>query len=85
VSQVGIWLALPPKTPDAIVAAYIKAFDATLADPQYRTDFAKIDPDSPTASKADIESLINNLATVSHDTLDYVQTEIKHQDVDQTK
>ncbi len=85
VSQVGIWLALPPKTPDAIVAAYIKAFDATLADPQYRTDFAKIDPDSPTASKADIESLINNLATVSHDTLDYVQTEIKRQDVDQTK
>ncbi len=38
---------------------------------------------SPVASKADIEALIGKLATVSHDTLEYVQTEIKHQDVDQ--
>lgn len=84
VSQVGIWLALPPKTPDNIVAAYVKAFNETLADPQYRADFAKIDPDSPVASKSDIEALIGKLATVSHDTLDYVQTEIKQQNVDKT-
>ncbi len=84
VSQVGIWLALPPKTPDNIVATYVKAFNETLADPQYRADFAKIDPDSPGASKADIEALIGKLATVSHDTLDYVQTVIKQQDVDKT-
>ena len=30
VSQVGMWLALPPRTPDDIVATYVKAFEATL-------------------------------------------------------
>ena len=85
VAQVGIWLALPPKTPDNIVAAYGKAFSDTLADPQYRADFAKIDPDSPVASKADIEALVGKLATVSPETLAYVQAEVKRQDVDQTK
>lgn len=85
VAQVGIWLALPPKTPDNIVATYVKAFNDTLADPQYRADFAKIDPDSPVASKADIETLVGKLATVSPETLQYVQAEVKRQDVDQTK
>ena len=85
VAQVGIWLALPPKTPDNIVATYVKAFNETLADPQYRADFAKIDPDSPVASKADIEALVGKLATVSPETLEYVQAEIKQQNVDQTK
>ena len=84
-AQVGIWLALPPKTPDNIVATYVKAFNETLADPQYRADFAKIDPDSPVASKADIEALVGKLATVSPETLEYVQAEIKQQNVDQTK
>ena len=79
VSQVGIWLALPPATPDDVVAVYVKAFNATLADPHYRADFAKIDPDSPVASQADIENLVGKLATVSPATLDYVQAETKRE------
>jgi tripartite-type tricarboxylate transporter receptor subunit TctC len=84
VSQVGMWLALPPKTPQPIVAAYVKAFDETLKDPEYQADFAKIDPDSPVASKADIETLIGKLATVSAETVEYIQDEMKRQDVDRT-
>jgi tripartite-type tricarboxylate transporter receptor subunit TctC len=83
VSQVGMWLALPPKTPEPLVAAYVKAFGATLNDPDYRADFAKIDPDSPVASKADIEALIGRLAEVSPETLDYIKAEIKRQNVDE--
>lgn len=82
VSQVGIWLALPPATPSDIVATYVKAFNATLADPKYRADFAKIDPDSPVASQADIQDLVGKLATVSPATLDYVQAEVKREKVD---
>ena len=82
VSQVGIWLALPPAAPDKIVATYIKAFNATQADPQYRADFAKIDPDSPVATKADIEALVGKLATVSPETLEYMQGEVKRENVD---
>lgn len=82
VSQVGMWLALPPKTPAPIVAAYVKAFNETLKDPDYETDFSKIDPDSLVASKADIESLIDKLAKVSPETLGYVKEEMKLQNVD---
>jgi len=79
VSQVGMWLALPPRTPDRIVASYVKAFAATLADPGYQAEFAKIDPDSPVASKADLEKLIRELAKVSPETLAYIQGELKRQ------
>jgi tripartite-type tricarboxylate transporter receptor subunit TctC len=79
VSQVGMWLALPPRTPDRIVATYGKAFAATLNDPQYQVEFARIDPDSPVASKADLEKLVRELAKVSPETLDYIQAELKRQ------
>jgi hypothetical protein len=79
VSQVGMWLALPPRTPDRIVATYVKAFEATLKDPQYQVEFAKIDPDSPVAHKADLEKLVRELAKVSPETLDYIQAELKRQ------
>jgi hypothetical protein len=85
VSQVGMWLALPPKTPQPIVAAYVKAFDETLKDPDYQADFAKIDPDSLVASKADLEALIGRLAKVSPQTVEYIQDQMKRLDVDQTK
>jgi hypothetical protein len=85
VSQVGMWLALPPKTPKPIVDVYVKAFNETLEDPQYEADFAKIDPDSLVASKTDIEALIGKLAKVSPQTVEYIQDEMKRLDVDQTK
>jgi tripartite-type tricarboxylate transporter receptor subunit TctC len=79
VSQVGMWLALPPRTADGIVATYVKAFEATLKDPKYQVEFAKIDPDSPVASKADLENLVRELAKVSPTTLEYIQGELKRQ------
>jgi tripartite-type tricarboxylate transporter receptor subunit TctC len=79
VSQVGMWLALPPKTPGGIVAAYEKAFNATLQDSRYQAEFAKIDPDSPVASKAELETLMRELAKVAPETLDYVQAELRRQ------
>jgi hypothetical protein len=82
VNQVGMWLALPPRTPDAIVATYVRAFAATLNDPEYQAQFAKIDPDSSVASKTDLEMLVSELAKVSPETIEYIQAELKRQDVD---
>lgn len=79
VAQVGRFLALPPKTPEKITAIYVNAFEATLKDPQYRAQIAKIDPDSPVAHKADLERLIKNLAKVSPKTLEYVGKELNRQ------
>jgi hypothetical protein len=82
VSQVGMWLALPPQTPESIVSSYVKAFDGTQRDSEYQAEVAKINPDSPLASKADLDHLIGELAKVSQETLGYVQTELKRQGVD---
>jgi len=82
VSQVGMWLALPPRTPAEIVASYLQAYEATLRDPNYQSEFAKIDPDSPPASRSDLEQLVRELAKVSPETLDYIQAELKRQGID---
>jgi tripartite-type tricarboxylate transporter receptor subunit TctC len=79
VSQIGMWLALPPRTPERIVAAYVDAFMATLNDAQYQAEFARIDPDSPVASKAELEKLVGGLAKVSPETLEFIQAELKRQ------
>jgi hypothetical protein len=79
VIQVGMWVALPPGTPDAILSAYVKAFEETIKDPRYRDEWAKIDPDSPVAHKADLEKLIDELAKVSPEALDFIQEELKRQ------
>ena len=79
VGQVGMWLALPAHTPEKIVTTYADAFSATLDDPQYRSEFAKIDPDSPVMSKTELEQLVRELATVSAATLDFIQAELKRQ------
>jgi tripartite-type tricarboxylate transporter receptor subunit TctC len=79
VSQIGFWLALPPRAPDRIVATYVRAFEATLKDPAYQAEMAKIDPDSPVASKAELENLVRELAKVSPETLEFVQAELKRQ------
>lgn len=81
VSQVGMWLALPPRTPDDVAATYVKAFTSTLADPQYQNEFAKIDPDSPVAGKADLDRLMGELGSVSQSTLDFLQSELARQGI----
>jgi hypothetical protein len=81
VSQVGMWLALPPRTSDDIIATYVKAFTSTLADPHYQDEFAKIDPDSPVASKADLDRLMAELGNVSLSTLDFLQSELVQQGI----
>jgi len=81
VSEVGMWLALPPRTPERIVSSYVRAFDATVKDPQYQAEYGKIDPDSPVASKAELEELVHELAQVSPKTLDYIQAELTRQGI----
>jgi tripartite-type tricarboxylate transporter receptor subunit TctC len=82
VIQVGMWTALPSATPEGLVAEYVKAFDKTVKDPQYQGEWAKIDPDSPVAHKADLERLVNEVAAVSPDTLHFVQAELRRQGVE---
>ena len=77
--QMGMWLALPPGTPDAIVATYVNAFKATLGDSQYQAPWAQLDPDSPVASRADLEKLVHALDEAPPEAVEYIQSELKRQ------
>jgi hypothetical protein len=77
VSQVGMWLALPPATSDSIVDTYVKAFDATTSDPKFQDEYSRVDPDFIVAKKPDLERLVNELAKVSPETLKYLEDELK--------
>jgi hypothetical protein len=79
VSQVGMWVALPPKTPQGVANAYVAAFDATIKDPNYRAEYARIDPDSIVARKPDIEKLLVELAAVTPATLKYLDDALTRQ------
>lgn len=79
VSEVGMWLALPPETPDAVVAAYVKALEATNNDPAFKEEYSKVDPDSLPIGKADIERQLAALAKVTPDTLKFLEEEQKRQ------
>jgi tripartite-type tricarboxylate transporter receptor subunit TctC len=76
-SQVGMWLALPPATSDNIVDAYVKAFEATTSDPKFRDEYTRVDPDFVLAKKPDLERLLSELANVSPETLHYLENELK--------
>jgi tripartite-type tricarboxylate transporter receptor subunit TctC len=77
VSQVGMWLALPPTTADTIVNTYVKAFEATTSDPIFLNEYTRVDPDFALAKKPDLERLVNELAKVSPETLKYLEDELK--------
>jgi tripartite-type tricarboxylate transporter receptor subunit TctC len=79
VSQIGMWMALPPTAPETIVDSYVKAFDATNGDASFRDEYSRIDPDWIVATKPDIERLVDRLAKVSPETLEYLGAELTRQ------
>lgn len=79
VIQVGMWLALPAGTPDSIVKTYVQAFEKAVDDPDFKGPWSKIDPDSPVASKTDLEDLIHALGTVPPEALKFIRDELRRQ------
>jgi tripartite-type tricarboxylate transporter receptor subunit TctC len=79
VSQIGFWVALPPATPDAIVDTYVKAFEAMTKDAAFQDEYGRIDPDGVAATKRDYDRIVQNLAKVSSEPLDYLDAELRRQ------
>ena len=79
VLQLGKWLILPAGTPDAIVDAYVKAYDAILTDPTYQNEIARIDPDSPVVKKAALDKLMVDLSKVSKKTIEHIHVVMRSQ------
>ena len=85
VVQTGMWVALPPGTSDSILQAYIKAYDGAIAEPQFKADWVKIDPDSPNADRADLERMIAKLGAVSDPALNFIRDELRRQGMEISK
>jgi tripartite-type tricarboxylate transporter receptor subunit TctC len=81
VIQVGMWAALPAQTSQSIVQAYVRAFDAATKDPAYKSEWGKVDPDSPIANRQDITNLVRELSKAQPATLDYIEQEIARQGI----
>ena len=71
-SQVDKWLALPPKTPKAHVAAYRAAFDKVVGDKKFikllKKQFSK---DAVIMSGEEIAALINRVQGVSDQAINF--------------
>jgi tripartite-type tricarboxylate transporter receptor subunit TctC len=78
-TQIGIWLALPPNTPDDIRAAYGKAYQATIQDRAFLDDYSKINPDALYVRGADLSSLVSKVVSVPPETLHYIDALLQRQ------
>jgi tripartite-type tricarboxylate transporter receptor subunit TctC len=57
-AQIGKWMALPPKTPEAVVTAYRAAFDKMVKDKDFIADANRIfGEDFPTASGTEMDQI----------------------------
>ena len=74
----------PPGTPEPIRDVYIKAFTAAVNDPQFKTEWSKLDPDSPNANHTELESLVNEIGQVSPEALGFIQQELARQGIETT-
>lgn len=80
-SLVGIWLALPPGTPEAVAEVYRTAMHAALADADYRAAVQAIEPDAVEMSAAEVHGLLTALAETPPEALAYLEELQKKQGI----
>jgi len=78
-TQIGIWLGLPPNTPEDIRAVYLAAYRATVEDRAFLADYSKINPEALYVGGADLSALVSKVAGVSPETLKYIEGLLEHQ------
>jgi len=79
ITSLDKWFALPPHTPDAVVAAYREAFKEVAADPEFRKVGAKISQDLAPQDAADVTTLVANIGSTTPEALKYVATMLRDQ------
>jgi tripartite-type tricarboxylate transporter receptor subunit TctC len=75
------WLALPPGTPEPIVAAYRAAFERMVADPEFIERGRQMADDLAPQSHADVERMIKELGRTPPAAIDYIADMLRRQGV----
>ena len=80
-TQVGQWLALPPETPEPVVAAYRNAFNSTFRDSSFRDKLQQIDSELTEMSADEVTALIARITATSPDVLNYMRSVARKQGI----
>jgi tripartite-type tricarboxylate transporter receptor subunit TctC len=73
------WLALPPRTPEPIAAAYREAYRAVLADPEFIERSKKLTDDFTAVAYDEVEAWMKKLGATAPEALDFVAAMIRRQ------
>ena len=75
------WLALPPRTPDVIVAAYRDAFQRVVSDPDFIERSKRLADDFTPVSYSDTEAWIKAMGRTPQAALDFISIMIRGQGI----
>jgi tripartite-type tricarboxylate transporter receptor subunit TctC len=73
------WVALPPDTPDAIVAAYRDAFQKTVNDPEFVERSKKVADDFTPIGYLDVETWMKTLGRTSNEAIEFMSAMTRRQ------
>jgi hypothetical protein len=76
------WLALPPKTPDAIARAYRDAYASAFTDPAFAELGKNISEDFAPVAYEDVDFLIGKSAAAQPQAISYISTMLRKQGVE---
>jgi len=75
------WLALPPKTPKAMVDAYRAAYDKMAKDPDFIVRSKVISDDFVAESAPEVETIIRKLGSLPQEAVEYMAAILQKQGV----
>ena len=75
------WLALPPGTPEPLVAAYREAYRRVLSDPEFIERSRKLTDDFTPVPHDEVEAWMKALGRTPQEALDFVSAMIRRQGV----
>jgi tripartite-type tricarboxylate transporter receptor subunit TctC len=73
------WLALPPKSPNAMLAAYRDAYDKMIRDPDFIDKSRKISDDFEPMLHGEVEALVATLGSMPPQAIDYISAMLRKQ------
>lgn len=78
-SYVFKWIALPPKTPEAIVDTYRVAFQKATAEPEFKKRGEELNPGLAHISAQELTENVNDLAKVPPEAMNYMTQLLRKQ------
>lgn len=80
-SAMDKWVALPPGTPQPVVATYRAAFRKLSADPAFVSEGKKMSEDFTPMTAEDVQGLVDTVGATTPEAIDYITTLMRKQGI----